>query len=100
MPLPSLSGSSVPNLAPLPLHRDAGRIAYLDPDAARAGLVGAVDLLRHDALRAKLAGVREDDGAVLDNVFVKPGASLSIAQQTPELPCVRETDERARAART
>jgi hypothetical protein len=50
-------GSSIPNLAPLPLHGDAGGIADLDPDAARAGSIGAVDLLRHDALGTEPASV-------------------------------------------
>jgi hypothetical protein len=31
--------SPMPNLAPLPLHRDAGGIADLDPDAAGAGSI-------------------------------------------------------------
>ncbi len=35
-------GSSIPILATLPLHRDAGRIADLDPDRARTGSIGAV----------------------------------------------------------
>jgi len=34
-----------PILVPLPLHRDAGAIADLDPDRARTGAIGAVDLL-------------------------------------------------------
>ena len=55
------SSSSVPKLAPLPLYREAGGIADLDPDAARTGSIGAVDLLRHDAFGAKPAGVCEDD---------------------------------------
>jgi len=40
-----LPGSFVPILAPLPLNGDAGGIADLDPDPARAGPIGAVDLL-------------------------------------------------------
>ena len=43
--------------------------------------MGAIDLLRHDALGAKLTSVRKDGGAILGNVFVKQDASLSIAQQ-------------------
>lgn len=35
----------------------------LDPEAARAGSIGTIDL-RHDALGPKPAGVREDDRAV------------------------------------
>jgi hypothetical protein len=41
------------------LHSDAGGIANLDPDAARAG--SAIDLLRHDALGAKPAGSARRD---------------------------------------
>ncbi len=36
-------GSSIPILATLPLHRDAGGIADLDLDRARTGPIGAVD---------------------------------------------------------
>jgi hypothetical protein len=53
--------SPIPILAPLPPHGDAGGIADLDPDAARTGSIGAIDLLRHDALGPKLAGVRDSD---------------------------------------
>src|SRR5215475_9407319 len=74
-------GSSVPKLAPLPLHRKAGGITDLDPDAAQVGSVRAVNLLRHDALGAKPAGVREDDRTVLDDVFVEQDANLGVAQQ-------------------
>jgi hypothetical protein len=38
-------------------HSDAGGIADLDPDAARAGSIGAVDSFGNDALCAKPAGV-------------------------------------------
>jgi hypothetical protein len=40
-----LRGSSVPLLAALQLHREAGGIANLDPDRARTEPIGAVDLL-------------------------------------------------------
>jgi hypothetical protein len=50
-------------LTPLPLHGNAGGIADPDPNTARTGLIRAIDLLRHDALRAKPAGVREDGTA-------------------------------------
>jgi hypothetical protein len=33
----------IPQRAPLPLHGDAGGIADLDPEAARAGSIGAID---------------------------------------------------------
>jgi hypothetical protein len=45
-------GSSISNLASLPLHGEAGGMADLDPDAARSGPVGAVHLLGNDALSA------------------------------------------------
>jgi hypothetical protein len=64
-----------------PLHGDAGRIADLDPDAARAGLIGAIDLFRHDTLGAKPVSVCEDDRAVLGDVFIEQDAGLGIAQQ-------------------
>jgi hypothetical protein len=34
-------------------------------------VIGAIDLLRHDALGAKPASVREDDMAVLGDVFIE-----------------------------
>jgi hypothetical protein len=49
----------------------ATRLRHLDPGAARAGQVGAVDPLPNDALGAKLAGVRKDGRAVLGDVFVE-----------------------------
>ena len=79
-PLRRVIASSIAKLAPLPLHRKAGGIADLDPDAARTGSIRAVDFLRHNPLGAKLAGVREDDSTVLNDVFVED-ASLGIAQQ-------------------
>jgi hypothetical protein len=42
-----------------------------DLDTARAGSIGAIDFLRHDALGPEPAGVREDDRAVLDDVFIE-----------------------------
>jgi hypothetical protein len=78
---PAAWGSSIPHLAPLPLDRDAGGIADLDPDAAWAGLVGAIDLLRHGALGAKLASMGKHGRPMFDNVFVKQDASLSMAQE-------------------
>jgi hypothetical protein len=71
--------SSIPNLTPLALHGDAGGIADFDPDAARAGAVGAVHLLGNDTLGAKLTSVRKDGGAIFDNVFVKQDAGLGAA---------------------
>jgi hypothetical protein len=67
--------------------------ADLDPDAARTGSIGAVNLLRHDALGAKLTGVREDNSAVLGNVFIEQDARLGIAQQ-PRQRCLA-VEERA-----
>jgi hypothetical protein len=52
--------SSIPALATLPLDSDAGGIADLDPNRARAGSIGAVYPLGDDAFGTKLAGVRED----------------------------------------
>ena len=76
--------SLIPNLAPLPLHGDAGGIADLDPDAARARQLGAIDLLRHDALGTKPASVCRDGRAVLSDVFVQQDAWLAVAQQSRE----------------
>jgi hypothetical protein len=55
----------VPILTALPLHREAGRIANLDPDQARTGPIGSVYPLGHDALGAKPASVGENDRAIL-----------------------------------
>jgi hypothetical protein len=71
----------IPPLAPLPLHRNAGEIADLNPDAARAGAVGAIDPLRYDALGAKPARVVEHGRPILGEVFVEQDTSLGIAQQ-------------------
>jgi hypothetical protein len=75
-------GSSIPNLVALPLHGDAGGVADLDPDAARAGPIGAVDPLRYDALGAKLARVSQHGRPILDDVFVQQDAWLGLAQQS------------------
>jgi hypothetical protein len=75
------ASSSIPILAALPLHGDAGRIANLDPCAGRAGSIGTVNPLGNDALVAKPARVPEDDRAVLDNVVVEQDARLGITQQ-------------------
>jgi hypothetical protein len=64
-----------------PLHGDAGGIADLDPDAAWAGPIDAIDPLGHDALGANPAIVRECGKPILDNVFVQQDACLNIAQQ-------------------
>jgi hypothetical protein len=63
------------------------------PDTARAGSIGAIDLLRHDALGAEPASVSEDDRAVLDDVFIEQDAGLGVRQQ----PCQRclAVEERA-----
>jgi hypothetical protein len=61
----------VPPSTQLPLHCDACGIADLDPDAARASRYVLFDLLRHDALGAKAASVREDETAILGDVFVE-----------------------------
>jgi hypothetical protein len=71
----------------------AGGIADLDPDAARAGSIPAVDSFGNDALCANPAGVREDDGAVLGEVFIEQDASRGIAQQPCQ--CGLAVEERA-----
>jgi hypothetical protein len=77
-------GSPIPILAALPLHSDAGRIADLNPDCARTGLIGAIDPLGDNALGAEPASVRKDGGAILFNVSVEQNARLGIAQQPRE----------------
>src|SRR5215470_18966450 len=77
-----VQGITIPILAPLPLHRDARRIADLHPDPAPPRSIGAVDLLGRDALGAKPASVFEDGRAVLGDVFVEQDACPNIAQQT------------------
>ncbi len=61
--------------------RGARRIADLDPYRARAGPVGAVYPLRHDALGAEPAGVREHGRTILGDVFIEQDAGLGPAQQ-------------------
>src|SRR5258708_9344849 len=75
-------GLPIPILAALPLHRDASRIAHLDPDRARSGSIGAVHPLGDDTLGAKPASVRKYGRAILGDVFVKQDAGLGIAQQS------------------
>jgi hypothetical protein len=64
--------------------RDVGGIADLDPDAARTGLIGAIDLLRHDALGPKPASMGEDGRTILGDVFVE-----SLGATTADLAEVR-----------
>jgi hypothetical protein len=72
-------GSSIPYLTALPLHRDARRIADLDPDAAWAGLLGAVHSLGNDALGTEPASLGEHGRPILGDVFIEldgsPGAT-------------------------
>jgi len=75
------SRSSVPVLATLPLHRNAGGIPDLDPDRARTRPIGAVDPLGDDALGAKPASMSEHGRTVLGNVFIEQDASLDTPQQ-------------------
>src|SRR5258708_7792512 len=75
-------GSPVPFLTALPLHRDASRIAHLDPDRARSGSIGAVHPLGDDTLGAKPASVLEHGRAIFGDVFVEQDASLDTAQQS------------------
>jgi hypothetical protein len=72
--------SPIPNLAPLPLYRNAGGIADLDPDRTSTGSIGAIDLLRHDALDAN-ARMSEHGRPILGDVFVNQDVTLSIEQQ-------------------
>jgi len=78
----SVSAPPVPVLAALPLHRDARRIADLDPDRTWTGSISAVYPLGDDAFGAKPASVREDSRAIFGDVFVEQDASLGIAQQS------------------
>jgi hypothetical protein len=73
--------SSIPLLAALPLHRDAGRISDLDPDGAPTGSICAIDPLGDDALGTKPAGVSEDGGSILRQVVIEQDARLRITQQ-------------------
>src|SRR5262245_36534244 len=63
------------------LHSQAVRIAHLDPDRARTGSIGAVDLLGDDARGAEPASVGENDRTILSHVFVEEDASTGVAQQ-------------------
>jgi len=74
--------SPIPILVALPLHRNAGGIADLDPHRARPGSISAVHPLRNDALGAKPASVLEHGRAILGDVFVEQDARLRIAQQS------------------
>jgi hypothetical protein len=87
-------GSSIPYLAALPLHSHAGGIADLDPDAARAGSIRAIDLLRNCALGPKLARMGEHGRPIFGNVFVQQDSSLGVGQQARQRsppPCQRLT---------
>jgi hypothetical protein len=64
-----------------PLHRDAGRIADLDPEAGEAGSIRAIDPLRHNALGAEPARMGEDSRPIFGNVFIEQDADLGTAQQ-------------------
>src|SRR5258708_7935588 len=67
-------GSSVPLLAALPLHGDAGGIADFDPDWAQTGSIEAVHPLGDDALSTKPTSVCENGRAILGDVFVEQDA--------------------------
>jgi hypothetical protein len=58
-----------------------GGIADFDPSAAWAGLVGVIDLFRHDVLGAEPARMSEHSQPIFNNVFVEQNASLDTAQQ-------------------
>ena len=88
------SKSSVPIVATLPLHRNAGGIPDLDPDRARTRPIGAIHPLRDNALGAKPAGVLEYGGTVLGNVFVeRDTAPRCRGAVAPARPCDRETGD-------
>jgi hypothetical protein len=78
-------GSPIPNLAPLPLEGDAGWIADLDRDAARAGSIGSIDLLRDDAFRRQAASVSEDDRAILGDVFIDQMRVVAIPDEVERI---------------
>jgi hypothetical protein len=73
----------IPLLATLTLHRDAGRIANLDPNGARPGSIRSVYPLGDDALGAKPTSMIENSRAIFGDVFVEQDASVGVAQQ----PC-------------
>jgi hypothetical protein len=76
-PSRAASGSSIPHLAPLPLHGNAGGIADFNPDAVRAGSIGTVNPLGNDALCAKPARMGKHGRPIFENVLVKQdGASV------------------------
>jgi hypothetical protein len=62
----------IPLLATLPLHRDAGGIAYLNPDAARAGL-GVIDA-------AEQAGKPRRGQTVIEATSGNTGVGLATAR--------------------
>ena len=72
--------SPVPILAALPLHRDAGWIADLDPYRARTGSIGAVSALRDDAFSTKPAGMFENGRTIPGDMFVEQNARIGITQ--------------------
>jgi hypothetical protein len=74
--------SSIPHLASLSLHGDAGWIVDLNPDPTQAGLIGVIDLLRHDTLGAKPASMSEHNQPILGNVLVEQDARFDL---TPAL---------------
>jgi hypothetical protein len=76
-------GSPIPDLAPLPLYRDAGEIAHLDPDEARAGSVGAVDLLRENALGTKPASMGEHSQPIFGKARCPPRYRIAAAPAQP-----------------
>ena len=61
-------------LRPILKAKDARGLRVLDlqPHLARTGSVRAFALLRHDALKAELAGMREDRGAVALEAWPMP----------------------------
>jgi hypothetical protein len=98
---PSIAGitlhlcSPIPNLAPLPLHGDAGGIADLDPDRTRTGPVCAVDSLGNDALNAKPVSVRENGGTVLGDCSLSR-MPASVSRRGQASAALRSRNRRSR----
>jgi hypothetical protein len=72
-----------PILAALPLYRDAGWVADLDPDRTGTGSIGAVYSLGDDALGAKPASVGESSRAIFSDVFIEQDAGRGPETATP-----------------
>ena len=56
-----------PLILSLPTYSSRGRVLAFDPVRGAPRAVARIPALRHDALKAELAGVLEDERAVLDH---------------------------------